>query len=50
MEVSILSRFWKEIFPNMFNLNQTGDLNVLVLFLSLENNKEFLCFKATLNR
>ena len=34
----------------MFNLNQNGDLNVLVSFPSLENNKEFVCFKATLNR
>ena len=52
MEISIISNFlffiWIEIFPSMFN--QNGNLNVLVSFLSLENNTECTCVKPTLNR
>ena len=30
--------------------NQNGNLNILVSFLSLDNNTEYACLKPTLNR
>ena len=51
MEVSIFSNsvfIWKEVFSDMFK--QNWNLQILVSFLSLENNIECACLKPTLNR